>query len=137
MIDMHSFPSPLIYEDVSLSAGEFKIILTQDFHYVDDTYGIIRVPKNFDSNLCSVPQKFQWLISKVGPYDIATCVHDWLYASQWYSKEICDSIFLTIMKKSNISYWKRYTMYYAVKYFADENYSECKVNRDYYRGLLI
>ena len=131
-----AFPYPLVYVDVSLSAHEFKIILTQPFMYCDERYGFITAPKDFDSNLASIPQSVQNLIPKVGTYDAAALIHDWLYATMMYPKKDCDNIFLRAMKDSGVSYVKRYTIYWAVRLFAEKAWNDCKKDVEKYRGMI-
>jgi hypothetical protein len=134
--DLTKFPYSLSYTDVSISANKFKVVLDSHFVYIDDSVGVIYVPKGFDSDLASIPPFAQSFISKVGKYDAAAVVHDWLYSSQLFDKLICDKVFLRAMKDAGVSYFKRTLMYFTVKMFADVPYRECYANREYYRNMV-
>lgn len=109
------FGSKLIYEDLSSEEGEFKIELIQDLVYHDVHLGTVIVPKGFRSDLASIPKIVQNLISKVGPYDGAAVVHDWLYCVQTTTRAEADHIFLRIMKGSKVDYLTRYCVFWAVR----------------------
>jgi hypothetical protein len=136
MTNYTAFPYPLVYTDVSLSAHKFKIILTQPFMYCDNVNGYVTAPKDFDSDLASIPESVQSLVPKVGTYDAAALIHDWLYATMLFSKTECDNIFLRAMKDAGVSYFKRYTIYWAVRLFAGDAWEDCRETRDHYRGMM-
>lgn len=78
----------------------------------------VRVPKNFIFDFASVPLFFQRVFPKSGArYDRASCLHDWLYATELYSREKCDEIFYKAMKADKVPKWKAKIMFYAVRIF--------------------
>ena len=77
----------------------------------------IKVKKGFDFDGASIP-KALWSVygnPLSGNFRIAALVHDVLYASETFPRELADAIFLDLMKQHEVGYVKRYTMYYAVR----------------------
>lgn len=109
------FSSRFVYEDLSAQYGKFKIELIEDLVYDDVHLGRVIVPKGFRSDLASIPGPVQNIISKVGPYDGAATVHDWLYCIQTTTRAEADHIFLRIMKESKVGFFTRYAMFWGVR----------------------
>jgi hypothetical protein len=86
--------------------------------YITDNNNIIIIPKGFNTNFASTP-RIIWSI--LPPWDSRygkpAILHDYLYYSNLYTKRESDLIFFEAMKNQNVSKWKRYSMYYAVKFF--------------------
>ena len=90
------FKSRLAYLDRSSEYGKFTVMLLEDLKY-EFNGEIITVPARFMSDFATIPQPFQWLISKVGPYNGAAVVHDWGYCVQRHARSEVDAMFLEIM----------------------------------------
>ena len=76
---------------------------------------IIQVNKGFDFDGASVPQML-WglgLSPMTGGYQRAACLHDALYASELFDRELCDDIFLEAMNSDGVPRFKMLAMYYA------------------------
>lgn len=83
---------------------------------------IIQVNKGFDFDGASVPQML-WglgLSPMTGGYQRAACLHDALYASELFDRELCDDIFLEAMESDGVPRFKRLAMYYAVRMFGGQ-----------------
>ena len=79
----------------------------------------IQVGVGFDFDGASVPQAL-WSFGfspMTGGYQRSACLHDALYASEYFPREICDGLFLEAMESEGVGYMKRYSMYYAVRSF--------------------
>lgn len=79
----------------------------------------IQVGVGFDFDGASVPQCL-WSFGfspMTGGYQRSACLHDALYASEYFPREICDVLFLEAMESEGVGYMKRYSMYYAVRSF--------------------
>lgn len=126
--------SDLIMKDVSIARKKFTVILEKDFVYENDDIKIV-VCKGFDYDLASIPQIFQNLISKVGLYDCAATIHDWLYAAQAIDRSEADKIFRNAMKESGVGFVERWTMYYAVHIFSYFIYKACAKDAKMYKQL--
>lgn len=87
---------------------------------------IIQVNPKFDFDGASVPQCL-WSLGfspMTGGYQRSACLHDALYASEYFERHICDLYFLHAMESEGVSYFKRYSMYYAVRAFGGQVWKE-------------
>lgn len=76
----------------------------------------IEVPKSFIFDFASVPKLFWQLFPKQGMrYDRASCLHDWLYVTEYFTRKECDKLFYKAMLSDNVAKWKAKTMYLAVR----------------------
>ena len=100
--------------------------LTENFLYHSDLYSIdLIIPKNFVTDLASIPLPVWRLMPPAtGKYRIPAIVHDYLYNTEFMPREAIDNIFLEAMKDSNVSYWKRYTIYWSVRAFGGFTYNK-------------
>ena len=104
-----------------------KVLGTQAYEVVEplvwnDNLNIIQVNPKFDFDGASVPQAL-WslgLSPMTGGYQRSACLHDALYASEYFERHICDLYFLHAMESEGVSYFKRYSMYYAVRAFGGQ-----------------
>lgn len=99
------------------SHGRCLVKLLSPFVYrlkIDGFRLIVVVPKEFISDLTSIPW-FLWpFFPPDGPYQKAAVVHDYLYkigVSRW----ICDAAFRHIMEMIATSVWKRCLLFYGVR----------------------
>jgi hypothetical protein len=98
--------------------GKQTYILLADLVY-EDALVIIRVKSGFDFDAASIPKIFWSIIGSpfTGNYVEPATVHDALYSSEYFNRKQCDDIFLEVMKANNVSKFKRYAMYGAVRLF--------------------
>jgi len=75
----------------------------------------IRIPAGFVTDFASVPRFFWRIVPPWGRYSPAAVVHDYLYASGMVKRAEADRIFLRLMKKLGVPYWKRHVMYLGVR----------------------
>ena len=89
---------------------------------------ILQVNPKFDFDGASVPQAL-WgfgLSPMTGGYQRAACLHDALYASEYFDRKTCDCIFLEAMESEGVPYAKRTAMFYAVRMFGSLVWKEHK-----------
>ena len=106
---------------------QMKVIGHQAYEVIEpliyETEGMtIQVGKGFDFDGASVPLPL-WsfgLSPMTGGYQRAACLHDALYASEYFERELCDAIFLEAMESEGVSRFKRLAMYYAVRMFGGQ-----------------
>ena len=86
--------------------------------YEDDEV-IIQVNPKFDFDGASIPQALWSIVGSpmTGGYQRAGCLHDALYAAEYYPRDVCDKLFLDAMKSDGVGYLRRYAMYNAVRAF--------------------
>ena len=83
--------------------------------------GIIHtVPIDFITDGASIPKLFWSFVGSpfTGLYRRPSLIHDYFYATQKVKRNYADRIFLEGMKDEGVSWWKRKTMYFAVRGFA-------------------
>lgn len=85
----------------------------------------ICVPKDYETDLASVPRWGRWLVSRVGPHLEASVIHDWLFEA-WHLctpplkptediRRFADDVFLAAMVEAKVSGWQRRLMLAAVR----------------------
>jgi hypothetical protein len=112
---------------VSLNDGsDTEWTLDKDLVYDSDlVLNVVVVPSGFETDFASVPRlPFAYLLVG-GIGNRAAVVHDYLYSTGLYSKEIADNIFLEALTLCGIG-WKRYPMYWAVRVFGGPHYCPTK-----------
>lgn len=92
--------------------------LDKPFYYISGDISVV-VPKDFTTDFASIPRAVWHIVGApaTGKHRYAAVVHDWLYATELYDRKRCDDIFLQAMKDSDVAYWRRNAMYYAVRWF--------------------
>jgi len=106
--------------NITYSVRKKSWILTQDFYFADGLY-LIRVPKEFEFNLASVP-RFLWII--IPPFELsilAPLIHDYIYRTDGivenvkYTRLETDKLFKILMKREGVSNFKANISYLAVR----------------------
>ena len=98
--------------------GEQAYAVVSPLVYENDEL-ILQVNPKFDFDGASVPQCL-WSFGfspMTGGYQRSACLHDALYASEYFDRDVCDKLFLEAMESEGVGYMKRYAMYYAVRAF--------------------
>ena len=85
----------------------------------DNCRFILQVNPKFDFDGASIPKALWGVIGSpmTGGYQRSACLHDALYASEYFDRKECDDLFLEAMESDGVSYFKRYAMYNAVRFF--------------------
>lgn len=103
----------------------------QTCHDITVTIGhfILVIPKNFDTDLASIPR---WLWEFIAPsrsdFIPASILHDYLYiCHNGYGRSEADDIFYETLKYSGVSVFRAYEMYAAVRIFGGKNYTDDKL----------
>lgn len=103
-------------DTIQLDAKNWKV--QQAFVYIyneDGVYREILIPKGFVTDYGSIPQIFQNIIPKNDAMSGAYVVHDLVYASEMFSRKLCDDILLMAFQELGASWLKRNTVYSAVR----------------------
>lgn len=90
---------------------------TEWFGVEIDNRKLIFVPKDFILDFGSIHRSL-WVIiggPASGKYRRGAFVHDWLYACQRVSRKESDKIFLDMMTKDKVNYFKKYLIYLGVR----------------------
>jgi hypothetical protein len=113
---MSSFTKPLVLK--KLKNGLWEVYLGFKY-YVGEVGGSdqVYVPSGFKTDLASVPRAFWIILPPDGTYAQSAVLHDYLYHKQIRTRKESDRIFLESMKVLGVPWWKRKTMYRAVRSF--------------------
>ena len=114
---MSRFTQPLVV--TPRPDGRTWIVLS-DFGYEVGEEGsgdVISVNIGFHTDFASIPRPLWVFLPRWGKYGNAAVVHDYLYWEQPRSRKTSDDIFLEGMGVLEVPRWKRYLIYYAVRWF--------------------
>lgn len=112
-----TFERPLDLRD----NGDMTFTLLAGFEYRTSSTGAgiqVHVPRGFKTDFASVPRILWAIFPPHGRHGKAAVIHDYLYKLcrvNKFSRAVADSIFLSAMKELGVSWWRRYTMYLAVR----------------------
>lgn len=90
-------------------------ILNEPLCYVTRRGHVIIVPRNFVTDLASIPRLLYALFPVNGRHRAAAILHDWLYERQPVDRAQCDHIFLEAMEDSKVRWSQRWAMYLGVR----------------------
>lgn len=77
----------------------------------------LEIPSGFTTDFASVPRPFWAVFPPYGYHTKAAVVHDWLYRTRILPRRDADGIFRRIMRELRVSWWRRWTMWAAVRAF--------------------
>lgn len=116
-----------------------KYVLAEEYIYSINGYEIT-VPKDFLTDLASVPLALRVFFPKDGEYTPAAIVHDFLYSKfndTGINRELADKIFLFIMKELKVAKYKRNVMYKAVRIFGELAWQKKLKNEGYSKKAVV
>lgn len=94
----------------------YQVRLIRDLEYLDVSIGAhYIVPAGFVCDLASIPRRAQSVFSKIGKYNRAAVLHDYLYRVGGVSRAVADGLFLTAMNELGVKWYKRWPMWAAVR----------------------
>lgn len=112
---MSRFNSDLEFKD----PGGFPFILLQPLSYDSDfLHTTIIVPTGFKTDLASIPQVLEILISRVGGYDEAAVLHDFLYQTGTTTRQQADAVLreaMAIRLLNPVPLWKQWAIYEGIR----------------------
>lgn len=95
--------------------GKFELL--NDLHYRTATGELVIVPRGFLTDYASVPWYGRWLVPKVGRYNRASVVHDYLVTESGKEWKESNRIFLEAMKADKVRLWRQVVIYLAVELY--------------------
>lgn len=105
------FVTPLRIEEMP-GGRTFRVLEDLVYRGSRDTF---TVAAGFVFDFASIPRLVTWLVPKLGKYNKAAAVHDWLYVTQPVTRKDADGIFLRIMREESVAWWRRHLMHFAVR----------------------
>ena len=123
---MSSFTKPLKLEYID---GNNWLLIEEFEYYTDvlDERYYIKVPKLFETNFASIPKILWGIFSPTDErYGKAAVVHDYLYSTGLFPREICDKIFFEAMSILKAPFYIKYLFYWNVRLFGKSHYIKIK-----------
>lgn len=114
-------------------------VVAEDCRYATLDGSHLTVKRGFQSDLASIPRLFWAIIASFELSLIAPILHDLLYqcggnvklphgevtpAGRMFNRKDADELFLELMTRSTIAYWKRNVAYLAVRAFGQSSWQE-------------
>lgn len=111
---MNKFTEELVVKKI----GDQVYELVEPLVYENEVM-VVQVNPKFDFDAISIPKVMWSLVDSpfTGKAVRAAVLHDALYASEWFARDVCDKLFLEAMESDGVSWIKRNLMYYAVRAF--------------------
>jgi len=90
--------------------------LLEDYYLDLPIIGQAKIDKGFVFDFASIPRIFRLFFQPAtGKYRLPALVHDFLYRENLCTRIEADDIFLILMKDAGVNYFKRYSIYWAVR----------------------
>lgn len=102
-----------------LPDGRTWIVLS-NFGYAvgsEDSSDVIDVPIGTYTDFASIPRLLWSILPRWGKYGNAAVIHDWLYWDQSRCRRDADFILLEGMEVLQVSAWKKFAIFWAVRAF--------------------
>jgi len=130
-----NFKKPLVLTHALGKAKEFY--LHNNFEYKDEDYHII-LRRGMKTDGASNARIFWNVIPPIaGKYLEAAVIHDGLYRSNAVPRKEADDIFLRVMERLGVSWWKRKVIYRAVRLLGYWSYKNPKTKTSFYSQFVI
>lgn len=91
---------------------------------------LIKVPEGFETDLASVPRLPIVYLAVGNRGHKAAVLHDWLYATNYFPRYMCDKLFYEGLLESGVNYSYAKAMYYGVRLGGSKAY-------DFYTKKLL
>ncbi len=113
---MKEFPDRLHFEDAGMHGGSRIFRLISRFRY-HSSFGLITVPRTFETDGASIPRVFWNILSPFGDYFPAAVIHDFLYSpfNTEFDRAESDLIFREAMEHLGVPWFRRDLIYTAVR----------------------
>ena len=118
-------------------------LLTEDCVYTTNDDFTITAKSGFKTDLASIPRIFWALLASFELSIAAPVLHDLIYRSagevsppdgevvpvgKIFTRQEADDIFLELMTRAKVSYWKRNVAYLAVRHFAEHAWRRLRID---------
>lgn len=113
---MSGFESWATIQRLHDGTGRFRLV--KDLAYHAEGGSVYTVPRGFKTDLASVPRLLWAVYSPHDLYLSASVLHDFFCESSFISRKDGDKLFLEAMKHSNVNWWKRHVVFWAVRIYA-------------------
>jgi hypothetical protein len=95
-----------------------RVVILPENYYVQIGNRLITIMAGFKTDGASIPRVAWWFATPFQGTSLpAAVVHDALYQSEFYPREICDEIFRDLLKANGMGAAKTWLFYHAVSSF--------------------
>ena len=101
----------LVLKTLDDEPGVFEV--TNDFTYEGSSF--VRVPAGTKTDLASIPFFMRSIMSQTGRSRKPAVVHDYLYASKWQTRKVCDQLFQEMLRARGYSRFQAAIFYSGVR----------------------
>lgn len=120
------FPDTIVLADAGMVNGTRRFRLVHYFRYISSC-GTVTVPTGFVTDGASIPRAFWNLFSPFDEYFGAALIHDFLYSKRsdmhfMVERWMADEIFKEAMWNIGLPWYKRETIYRAVRMFGGSSF---------------
>jgi hypothetical protein len=84
-------------------------------HRFGETPHVLIIPAGFVTDLASVPDIAESLLPRAGEYSNAAIMHDYLYWTQFCTREQADNLMSIAMREAGVAVWKEFLIHSAVR----------------------
>jgi len=105
-----------------------KWVLLKPFRLFLGGILICTVPEDFRTDFASIPRIFNNIFPKTGRYGKPAVIHDYRYFTGNVSRREADKEFYETMLSQNVSKWKAWLFYKAVRMFAGAIWNKYRKN---------
>ena len=91
---------------------------THTFDYTDETGEVYPIPANVNTDFGTVPRGLRWFVPRIGKYNYACYLHDWLCEYKIVSRKKADELFREAMKVCGLKKIKRGIRYFGVRIYS-------------------
>lgn len=124
---MAEFVTSLIIQD----NDGFPFTLMRDLVYKSDVLdAALVIPAGFNTDYASIPAIVQLLLPKVGRYDRAAVLHDYLYTMQFCDRGTADRVLKEAMKVLHVPGWRIALIYSGVRSGGWVAWAKHKLDKD-------
>jgi len=115
---------PLLVE--ADDSGEYFILSSEmkSDVWIDDVLYNINVPAGFITDFTSVPYSIWPLIKKLGPWNLPSILHDYLYNVGVFDHLTTDRIFYAALTFRKVSKWRKNIIYDGLRLFSHNRWNE-------------
>ena len=104
------------------NSRRFEFVLIENIFIKTSDYGLgygeFRVPAGFHTDGASTPRAVWSIVPPFGRYLEAAVVHDYFYRNRTsLTRKAADRLFINMMEHAGVPWWKRKSMYFAVRAF--------------------
>lgn len=103
--------------DVKYQREGEPCLLNNPLVFESEILGVISVPEGFPTDFASVPRIPIAYFLFGDTVHAPAVIHDYLYGNSSYPRVRCDAVFLEAMEAEDIVWWKRRSMWLAVRVF--------------------